>query len=900
MLSCQVRNFLSAALLFAGTVTATEAPLAAGCRVTFERPARTFLRDEAVQFLIHSDSEPQDAQWQIHDSYGTQWAAGSVRLGANTSSLRVREQLGVGYYTLGLQLPSGDDVEEVFCVLPPPDEGRGRGGIFGVHYLPRSDEEWQILQQMGTRHLRAECPWTVIEPEMGEFDTRMVDGFIEHALEHDMQLTVLTGHTPRHYSEKPIDAEGRVATAWYTWQPKTTVTWYRFIDMMGRRLLNRRLPAPPSHPADTLPRSGRPLVVAWEVWSEADQNFYYGDWDRYLDMLRIAYCALRDYERVPIVYGSCGHWTEMSITVAANCSDYFDRMAYHPFGDDPDYELMHWFRNMPQVLLRAGAPRETAFTEVDFHAAEREREAGFILRLYATLRAFRQRHYIRSGCTGGVITGGGRHYALVDRVEDGYRPRPAYVAWAVARWLLEDAEYIGPLNAPDGARLELFLRNGVPVAVAWTEGGTATIRLDVASQAQRMTCLGRRTGLQGPTATIEVGQDACAILGVSWRYLREAVTNALERRLTTELDHESPHNSAYLDPLEEDAAACVAADFPDRLREAVDEACDRYERRPAHGAAAFFKVQRTLGAGMLQAVRNGRAAGELRPIHTNTIWRLAQQLEDLGEVADALGKRWWRMNNVTPDDMQKVREQIHAIRERFDAAQRGAECPFADRLLDRAVEQLRLVTHSGGHRRGAWWAAVLQVRTAHALTAVEPPGLRRLFVALHFPTGRPVTKGTLLEPGPHQVITARVYNFLSRDVSGTLHLQMPEDWHCETPTVAFSAPPGGCSESIPVSFDIPDEPTPWVQKAAWRTAGTLLVDLPEPLPANEEILVTADLGGGLETPPMRYRLCVGGYPSRATEIDWDVRIAAGTGRSQSSPAARGLPLLSPVSIGAIR
>ncbi|MGC9320137.1 MAG: hypothetical protein ACP5KN_19045, partial [Armatimonadota bacterium] len=823
--------------------------------MTTERPARTFLRGEAVQFLIHSDSEPQDAQWQIHDSYGTKWATGSVRLGANNTALRVREQLGPGYYTLTLQPASGDRIDEVFCLLPHPDESQGRGGIFGVHYLPRSDEEWQILQQMGTRHLRAECPWTVIEPSMGEFDTTKVDGFIEHALEHDMQLTILTGHTPRHYSEKPIDAEGRVATAWYTWQPRTTVEWYRFIDMMGRRLLGRRLPPDPSHPTDTLARSGRPLVVAWEVWSEADQSFYYGDWDRYLDMLRIAYCRLRASERVPIVYGSCGHWTEMGLTVAANCSDYFDRMAYHPFGDDPQYELMHWFRNMPQVLLKPGVPRETAFTEVDFHAPDREGEPGFILRLYAILRAFRQHHYIRSGCTGGVITDGGTHYALVDRVEDGYRPRPAYVAWAVTRWLLEDARYIGSLNAPDGVRAELFFRDGVPVAVVWTRGGTAAMRLDVAAGAQQMTCLGRRIGLQAPTATVEVSEDACAIMGLSWRYLREAVTNALERRLTTELDHESPHNSAYIGTLEEDAAEAVAPDFPDRVRQAVDRACDRYERRPAHGAAAFFEVQRTVGAGTLQAVGNARAADDLRPVHTNTIWRLAQQLEDLGAVADALGERWRRMNNVSPDDLQRVRAQIRGIRQRFDGAWQGAECPFADRLLDRASEQLRLVTGSGGHRRGAWWAAVLQVRAAHALTAIEPPSLRRVFVALNFPTGRPVTKGTLLEPGPDHVITARVYNFLSHDVSGTLHLQMPETWRCETPTVPFSAPAQGHSDAIPVTFDVPDEPTPWVQKAAWRPSGTLTVDLPKPLPPNEELWVTADLGGGLQSLPMRYRLC---------------------------------------------
>ncbi len=865
-----VRNLplsLSVALTTAVVAATCCAAAHAGCcEITTGRPASIFLSHEPIEFVIRSDAPLQDVAWTVSDHHGQRRAGGVVPLGGGTpGTLRVRERPGVGFYRLELAFASGDRAEDVFCVVPPPDECRGDGGLFGVGGMPADSTQWDILARMGVRHVRAEFPWPEVERAEGEYDLTWVEEFADQAERRGIALTVLTGHTPRHYGQRPADAEGRVARAWYTWQPERTIEWYRFLDTMARRLVTRRLPPDPAHPTDTLPRGGRPFVVAWEVWSEADQNFYYGDWDRYLDMLRIAWCTIRAHRRVPVVYGSCGHMTQMNYTFAAGCGDYFDRVAYHPHGGDPDYELMHWFRNMPQAMLAHGAPRETAFTECDFHGPDAEREPGFILRLYATLKSWRQQHYVRSGCTGGVITGGDSYYALIRRDGDRYRPTPACVAFALARWLLDGAHYIGPLDAPDGARLELFIRRGVPLVVGWSEDARRRVSLRVAPSARLIDCMGGSGELAGPDAAIDLSPDAVAVTNVSMRCVRQAALAATERRLTTELGHESPHNSSYVDPLEVDAAACIAPDFPSRVRDAVRRACDRFEARSSHGAAAFFEAQRVVGAGMLDAALDARRAGELRPLHTNTIWRLAQYVEELGDIADGLGERWRRMNNVTPGDLAKTREKVRAIRSRVSAAHGGAECPFADRLLDRALEQLDIVTAGGGHNRGAWWAATLEARAAHALTGVEEPLLRRAFAVALFPTARPMTKGKLVAPDSAQMLEARVYNFLPHEISGILCLEMPSQWSCSRPRADFSAPPGGPNGIVALPYGVPEEPRPWVQKTVYRPWGDFKVDIPEPLQTNERLTVSlrADRRPAAD---VCYRTFVGSYPSQATEV----------------------------------
>ena len=893
MLFHEVRFHTWAAVFAAMLIVVCSNLTDAACKIQTTRPASSFLCTEAVQFAINSDHTPQQVAWSVTDYYGETRASGVMRVGQSVTTLRVAPTLGVGYYTLALDYEFGAHYEKIFCVLPHPDDARGDGGLFGLGAATSEPAMWDAAWQIGARHIRSEFSWAEVEKTQGEYRLDWVREVADLAAERNMQLTVLTGHTPAFYGVRPLDATEQVTRRWYLWQPEGTVEWHDYIDAMAETLMPRRLTPEPVGGTDTLPRSSRPLVRAWEVWSEADQSFYYGSWDRYLDMLRIAYCTVRSRGRVPIVYGSCGHMTQLQLTLQAGCGDYFDRVAFHPYYTDPQWMLMHWYRNMPQKLVVAGSLRDTALTECGFHPEDGAHEAGFMPRVYATLKAFGETLFIRSKCLGGVFTTADEPNSLARIVNGELQPRPAYVAFAVTRWLLESAQYVGPLEAPNGAQMELFLRDGSPMVIAWTLDGTREVSIEVAPGARMMDALGGVTALDGPTATVELTPDAVALLGVSFEEFARAAARGLDRTLTTELGHESELNSAYIDTLEQDLGRCVGTQFADDLRDAVDHACNRVLTNPPHGAAAFFEVQRMVGEAMLRAVSSAREAGEITRLHGNTIWRMARLTEALGGIADGLGERWPAMNNVSANDLAEALGAITQVRSRVAEATGGAECPFADRLLDRALERLDEVRRRGGHDRGAWWAATLHTRVAHALTAVEPPELCKVFIVGEFSTADMIMKGMLLHPGSDHAVRARVYNFLPYDISGTVRGAMPESWGGGRPLGSFTAPAGGSSAPVKLTFSVPDQPQPWVQRDVCPIGMTALkVDAPATLPLNEQVHLLGDIGSrSLE--PMTYQLCAGSYPSKAAVMaSAQIPPMASNARAGLAPSGRlGIPAL---------
>ncbi len=880
MLFHEVRFHPWAAVFAASLIVVCSDLTDASCTIQTARPASSFLCTEAVQFAINSDHAPQQVAWSVTDYYGGARASGVMRSGQSTTTLRVVPTPGVGYYTLALDYEFGAHYEKIFCVLPHPDDARGDGGLFGLGGATTDSELWDALWQIGARHMRSEFSWAEVEKTRGEYRLDWVRQVADLAAERNMQLTVLTGHTPSFYGVRPMDATEQVARRWYLWQPEGTVEWHSYIDAMAGTLMPRRLIPEPVGATDTLPRGSRPLVRAWEVWSEADQSFYYGSWDRYLDMLRIAYCTVRSRGRVPIVYGSCGHMTQLQLTLQAGCGNYFDRVAFHPYYTDPQWMLMHWYRNMPQKLVVQGAMRDTALTECGFHPDDGAHEAGFMPRVYATLKAFGETLFIRSQCLGGVFTTADDPKCLARIVNGELQPRPAYVAFAVTRWMLESAQYVGPLAAPEGAQMELFLRNGSPMVIAWATEGTREVSIEVAPTARVMDALGGVTPLGGPTATVELTTDAVALLDVSFAEFARAAARGLDRTLTTELGHESEFDSGYIDTLEQDLGRCVGSQFADDLRDAVDHACDRALTNPPHGAAAFFGVQRMVGEAMLQVANEAREAGEITRLHGNTIWRLARLTEALGDIADGLGERWPGMNNVSADDLAGTLGAVAQVRSRVAEATGGAECPFADRLLDRALDRLDEVRRRGGHDRGAWWAATLEARVAHSLTAVEPPELRKVFIVGEFSTANMIMKGMLVHPGSDHAVRARVYSFLPHDVSGTVQGAMPESWGGGSPAGSFTAPAGGSSEPVKLTFSVPDQPQPWVQRDLCPIGMTTLkVDAPATLPLNEQVQLLGDVGFRALV-PMTYQLYAGSYPSKAAQM-------ASSQSAPTYPSARG-------------
>ncbi len=78
-----------------------------------------------------------------------------------------------------------------------------------------------------------------------------------------------------------------------------------------------------------------PWAQSWEMWNEADICFYMGDWNRYMDPLRMSWGAGRQrLPHTPMVYGgSTGNFTAMGMIASGSPRYCFDYIALHTGGD---------------------------------------------------------------------------------------------------------------------------------------------------------------------------------------------------------------------------------------------------------------------------------------------------------------------------------------------------------------------------------------------------------------------------------------------------------------------------------------------------------------------------------------------------------------------------------------
>ena len=167
-----------------------------------------------------------------------------------------------------------------------------------------------------------------------------------------------------------------------------------------------------THPAeDELSIQPLPWAHSWEMWNEADIMFYVGDWNRYLDLLRMAWAAgRRTVPEAPMVYGgSTGNFVAMGMTASGSARYSFDYIGFHAGGALEDC-LRVWYSGGQQIPWVVGTPRESMHTEcyaqgrgdsVDYSAYQET--PGQLLRVYLVLKAWREAGYYRSGCLGGYL-----------------------------------------------------------------------------------------------------------------------------------------------------------------------------------------------------------------------------------------------------------------------------------------------------------------------------------------------------------------------------------------------------------------------------------------------------------------------------------------------------------------
>ena len=855
-------GFLLALALLAPLAAQGQTP-APFCHVSATRAARTFYLGERVVLSLSATGALRSGQYTVTDYYGRITATGGFQVGGGVpQSLPLGRGYLFGIYYLHLTTSAGEQQDDAFCVIPRPDANRGEYGAFSFHYQDDKPDVWAALAQVGCRVIRHDIAWPAIEAQKDQYDFSYARRVIALAQQYGMQLIPILGYTPTWAGMEPLDATGRVATAWHTWAAGTTTGWPPAMRELITLLSQQRVTWPASaaiRPSAVSGQGTQPLVHSWEIWNEVDQNFYYVYWGRYLDMLRLVNLEIKAQDPWGTVLygGSCGHWTQLGMTYTAGAQYYFDRLAFHPSGTDLDKLLAIYFTGAPQIGNGYGLYHTATMTESYPYCPPGVTDAQFMPRMYALLRKWQLDTFCWFGGApdNSNLPGGG---SMCHRVNGDLVPNAKYVALAVARWQLCAAKYVGPLDLGAGVQAQLMLRHGRPVLVAWADAPT-TVNLRVYAGARTSDEMGRETLLRATdgVAPVALSPAAVVILGLMPDYLGEAFHSQAELYLTTPQGFTTDQTFGYIRALEVDAAPGWAG-WAAQFRADVDQATGLMHTNPHQAMTALSTAQMDLNTQIMNMLKGAQTQRQVSPRTQSVVWRLQAVSEWLGAVLDSYCQRWGNWV-ASPANYQQLQQDVETLRQQAAPADRGLTCPVAMQSLRRAHALLQLTT-DGGLGIGLYRAARGECNAARLLMQIETPLLIPVVATADFVNARQLTKVMALVPGEPQELRVYVYNYTTQPVSGTLVWQVPESWQipAESLTAPFTAPPGGQSEAALVHFTIPAPPAPWPTQIVRTPAGG---DLNLQVPAGLEAGVSLTLGGTLDDGrrllPVAYPMLIG-------------------------------------------
>ena len=860
----RLRFALLPVILTLAVVQVTEASVTA--QITAPRPARVFFPGETPWLNLAVADYTGPFTWTVTDFWGrTAISRQSTISPVNPVILNVPYALPLGVYYLALDF-NGSAVYDAFCVIPRPDDDPGDYRQFGVQWGDPQDDAIAGLALAGARYDRVDVAWRTAQTAPGVMSTAQADYYGVPLAKYGMQMIPIFGYTPDFDGIRPLNADhdSRVAAAPHCWEPKTTVNFAWCVAQMGAYLGPKTTTWPP--PQVGTPRAGTqktlPLVARWEIWNEADQAFYYGTWEKYLELLRIATLTLKGQDpRARIVYGgACAHWTELAIACGSNQQYYFDEMAWHGNGN-PEQSILDYMNGVPSLIgYRYSMPRETTHTESYFVAPAGTYDGQYLMRTYAVLKAFRQGLHCRAGCTGSIIGNPDPGSAALLWTNNGGQvvPNGTYAAFAAARYWLSDAAYAGPVYLDANANAHLFLKRGRPLLVAWSDTGCrAQIRM--APGTCQIDFMGNATtiGSNGASRSFALTNLPVTLYMVDEGYVAEACQNYVERQLTTRFGLVPDRSNGYVGVLEDETVES-APKLPQQIRDAM---------------AAFGKVPATdwvrqvscldaatavVTSGMQDCVACIKPDGGMTRDTPGVLWRMARLAEWLAEAADGRARRGGMKREASASDVAGVRSRADSLQQALAPSDGSTLKPYSAWIVGRAQTQTDLAE--------VWGTGSLQVARAwcdlaSAIGAFEPTVTTGIFATVALDTADRVVKATLFEPGKTHTINVRVYNFTGAVASGSLHIEFPMAWNPPTADVSFRAGPHSTTSAIPVTVTVPGTPLPWVTVNSDTTAGPIVVSLPAGLADSTELWVRGTLDDGRQLLPLRYRVSVGHYLS---------------------------------------
>jgi len=442
------------------------------------RPANAFYRGENVVVTFTADGPRGMLSYRATDDRGLCLRQGRQSVGLGRPiQVSLGSTLPTGFYRLNWEL-AGQPGDDSLCVIPPPWEDRGDYRLFALHPDDWSPDSQAAAMQVGVRQVRYGIHWPTSEPQPGQWDDEYISRGYDLARRAGLQMLVILGYTPLHQAQRAENCHLWVNDAWFTWHPREPNRYMAYADRIAGFAAGKAIEWPPAGTGTEGVTERLPWVSGWEMWNEVDMVFYFGYWNRYVDLLRLTYAASRRLTpETPVLYGgSTGNWVTMGMLFSGSGRFCYDYNSFQPY-NGLETDLSRWYSGAPQIPYCAGLPRETWHTEAycvprdpAVPMSEYRETPGDILRLYVTLKAWREPAYYRSGCTGGWIRDDFRPnqgIAMLERRDGHLSPTPLYPAFAATRQLLSDATLVGPVTMGAGATAYALLKHGKLMIAAW-------------------------------------------------------------------------------------------------------------------------------------------------------------------------------------------------------------------------------------------------------------------------------------------------------------------------------------------------------------------------------------------------------------------------------------------------
>jgi len=861
-------------LWFLCVVCGTCATHALANRVTVsaERVGRVFYSGEPIRLYVTATHPRQQASYVISDYAGRTWQQGAMTVGGGTPvTLRISYPFPLGWYRFRLVI-GADVVDDAFCVIPLPYENsRGDDGLFNLQLSTEDERQYAAAAQLGIRCLRTDVPWPPIEPTRGTFQLENFHEQIRLCQKYGIQLMATLGYTPPWTGIGPCDGpDDWIKVSPFVWHPRDMDAWSLFVERIIEEVRGVTVTWPSvAVLPDEIECNSRelPVIQSWELWNEADHCFYVGSWGRYLDMLRVMSCMVKEaFPRSPMIYGGAtGNWMTMCMTCANRAPVYFDLMASHPDGD-VDGAMTRWHQGMYQLPWIDGYPRENTLNEAyvryvdtgEEYGAHRQ-EPGDLYRIRVQLMHWNQDSLFRSSCLHQWVAHPNdlwTHNAMLLEKNGGLVPTPLYAAFAGARYWLSDATYVGPVDIAKGAEAYVLLKQGRPLLVAWADKPTQVM---VATQGRvsEISVMGQESRpSQRHVLAANLGRSPVMIWGAHPDYLKEALIARYNLFIRTQFGNDAGQTVWYgAGRLEDDLKNWANWPYKEPLDQAMDKVATWLAGDAVNGTQVVDDALLQLRDGMLQTAMRCQNADQVAPRAVATIYRLARIAEWLAAVADER-TALWSTYNTSEATISFYRSRLSHYRSQLRAGGGEAEPPFARQLLDLADRQLVRAAELGG--RAAVEVAKIEMWVAWELMQVETRLPHRVFIVGDFGTAVQLRKAHLLEADATHEVKVTVYNFLQQPVEGTVHISIPSTWQAEGALQQpFAAQARSVSAPISFSFQIPGSSSSWHHVNAGTPDGNVRLKVPSGLSSTADVILRGTLNDGTELMQMLYPVYVG-------------------------------------------